>query len=573
MLTLRLTRRAIGFLLLVKFTAIYEISFAQEIPQTGYPQGYFKDPLDLPIHLAGNFGELRPGHFHMGLDMKTNGRIGYPVYAAADGYISHVKIESTGFGNAIYISHPNGYTTVYVHLNNFGPELARYVKEQQYKLQQWEVLLDIPPDLFAVKQGQFIANSGNTGGSYAPHLHFEIRDTKTDQNRNPFLFGLPIEDKEPPSLYRIGVYDGDRSTYLQVPRILPLIKTSEGYTVLGGKINVPFDKVRLAIGAEDHQSGSANALGIYAASVTMDGAPVCGFTLDKFGYDLTRYVDAHVDYSLKTGGGPYVQYLCPLPGNRLPIYNCAIDDGLIDLSDDSLHSIAITVKDAAGNISEARFTLRRAGLPPVYENGDLFVPNQVNVFENDEFLLYLPEHALYDAVRPVFGKRVLPSGASPEYSLISPLIPSLDSFTVSIKPDFVVAESDANRYVIVEKGAGKQHVASAQWNKGWAVARLRDFGTFQLVLDKEPPVITPLGWREGSGFTGKPEIRVGLKDNLGSIKSFRAELDGKWLMFSHSGDIYTYRFDEHFPPGAHTLVLSVEDEAGNRTEKTYRVSR
>jgi murein DD-endopeptidase MepM/ murein hydrolase activator NlpD len=573
MLTRRLTRRVIGFLLFVKITAIYGISFAQEIPQSGYPHGYFRDPLDLPIHLAGNFGELRPGHFHMGLDMKTNGRIGYPVYAAADGYISHVKIESAGFGNAIYISHPNGYTTVYVHLNNFGPELARYVKEQQYKLQRWEVLLDIPPGLFPVKQGQFIANSGNTGGSYAPHLHFEIRDTKTDQNRNPFLFGLPIEDHEPPSLYRVAVYDGDRSTYLQVPKVVSLIKTSEGYTVLGGKVTIPFDKVRLAIGAEDHQTGSANALGIDGASLAFDGAPVCGFALDKFGYDLTRYVDAHVDYSLKTGGGPYVQYLSPLPGNRLPIYNCTSEDGMINLTDDSVHNVAIQVKDAAGNVSEARFMLQKAGLPPVYGGGDLFVPNQVNVFENDEFLLYLPEDCLYDAVRPFFTKKDLPGAGSPEYSLISALIPSLDSFTVSIKPGFDIVPEDADHYVIVEKGAGKQHVASAEWNKGWAVVKLRDFGDFQLVLDKEPPVIIPLGWRDGSRFTGKPELRVALKDNLEAIRGFRAELDGKWLMFSHSGNIYTYRFDEHFPPGRHTLVLSVEDEAGNRTEKSFSVSR
>ena len=212
----------------------YDISFAQEIPQTGYPKSYFRDPLDLPIHLAGNYGELRPGHFHMGLDMKTNGRENYPVYAAADGYVSHIKIEPSGFGNAIYINHPNGYTTVYVHLNTFFPALQQYVKQRQYILEKWEVLLDVPENMFPLKKGDLIAYSGNTGGSMAPHLHFEIRDTKTDENRNPILFGLPVIDDIPPTLQRVALYDGNESTYLQIPHIYPLAKAAEGYTVPGG---------------------------------------------------------------------------------------------------------------------------------------------------------------------------------------------------------------------------------------------------------------------------------------------------------------------------------------------------
>src|SRR6476660_4530559 len=150
-----------------------------------YPQGYFRSPLNIPMQLVANFGELRANHWHMGLDIRTQQKQNLPVYAAAEGYISRVKIEPGGFGRAIYINHPNGYTTLYAHLNNFFPALERYVKEKQYSTESWSIYLEIPPDLFPVKKGTFIAYSGTTGGSQAPHLHFEIRKTDVDVNLNP----------------------------------------------------------------------------------------------------------------------------------------------------------------------------------------------------------------------------------------------------------------------------------------------------------------------------------------------------------------------------------------------------
>ena len=557
--------------------AIYDTSCAQEIPQSGYPLDYFRVPVDLPVHLAGNFGELRPDHFHMGLDIKTNGRIGYPVYAAADGYIAHVKVEPFGFGNAIYINHPNGYTTVYVHLDHFIPALQRYVKERQYSLERWEVYLDIPPDLFPVKKGEIIAASGNTGGSLAPHLHFEIRDTRSDENRNPLLFGLPITDNMPPVLYSVGVYDGNESVYLQVPRVLPLVHRGDTYSIPGGLLTTRSGKLRLAIGAVDYQTGSSSKLGIYSAYLYMDGSPIGGFVLDKFGYDLTRYVNAHMDYSLKMGKGLGLEFLSPLPGDLLPVYAHTGEDGMLDLKDDQPHEIRIDVKDAFDNSSRLVFTIRKSGPPPFYDQGGLFLPGQVNVFENDKLLLYLPEHCLYDEVRPVFEKKEAPDApgtlpGSPFYSVLSGFIPAQDSFTVSIRPDSGVA-IDTGNFVIQVSGPGESHVGKVVWSRGWATARLRNFGTFRLLRDLRPPDLTPLGWRDGASLRDRREIAMRVTDNLGSTKDFRAELDGKWLMFRQVGQVYTYDFDDHFPSGEHVLTLSVADEAGNVTRKTYHLTR
>ena len=189
-----------------------------------YPQDYFRNPLDIPISLAANFGELRPNHYHMGLDIRTQHRENLSVYAAAEGYVARVEIEPFGFGQAIYIRHPNGYTTVYGHLNRFFPALEAYVHEQQYRQQSWQVDLAIPRGLFPVKKGEFIAYSGSTGGSEGPHLHFEIRLTAGDINLNPLLFGLPVPDRTPTAILRLAWYDRNQGIYEQSPLILPARK-------------------------------------------------------------------------------------------------------------------------------------------------------------------------------------------------------------------------------------------------------------------------------------------------------------------------------------------------------------
>jgi murein DD-endopeptidase MepM/ murein hydrolase activator NlpD len=175
--------------------------------QNNYPTNYFRNPLSIPIYLAGNFGECRPNHFHSGIDIKTLGKENLPVHAAASGYVSRIKLDAVGFGHAIYITHPNGFTTLYAHLNNFEPHLQAFVKAQQYVQKKWNIDVTLKPDQFPVSQGEFIAYSGNTGSSTAPHLHFEIRNTLSEHPLNPMLFGLPIADTVAPVPLTLYVYD------------------------------------------------------------------------------------------------------------------------------------------------------------------------------------------------------------------------------------------------------------------------------------------------------------------------------------------------------------------------------
>src|SRR5579871_797001 len=333
------------------FLFVATLSFAQLFPSKNYPQGYFRDPLNIPISLAGNFGELRPNHYHMGLDIRTEKRENLPVFAAADGYIAKVKIEPEGFGQAIYINHPNGYTTLYAHLNEFFPALAAYIKKQQYKSESWKIFLNIPPGMFPVKKGDLIALSGSTGGSQAPHVHFEIRNTATDINYNPMLFGLPIPDNTEPTLLRLAIYDKSKSIYEQSPKIFPVHKINGEYSIPGGLINSNFSQIGFAISAFDTQSGSANPNGIFQAALYNNEKAVIGFEMNNIGYDNTRNINAHIDYKTKTNSNIYLQQLFRLPGYANSIYYPANASGIIDISDGTTHTIKIEVKDPYGNTS------------------------------------------------------------------------------------------------------------------------------------------------------------------------------------------------------------------------------
>src|SRR6185437_864131 len=261
-----------------------------------YPRNYFRDPLAIPMNLAANFGELRAEHYHMGLDIRTQHRENLPVFAAADGYVARVSVAPFGFGQAIYIDHPNGYTTVYGHLNHFFPALAAYVHKEQYRHRSWQVYLELPPSLFPVHKGELIAYSGNTGGSQGPHLHFEIRRTAGDVNLNPLLFGLPVPDKTTPTIERLAWYDRSKSVYEQSPHLLAVqrnnIHEDGRFAISASLLSVPVTHVSFAIGAFDTQSGSTNPNGIYEAELFMDERPVIGFQMDRISYDNTRNINA-----------------------------------------------------------------------------------------------------------------------------------------------------------------------------------------------------------------------------------------------------------------------------------------
>jgi murein DD-endopeptidase MepM/ murein hydrolase activator NlpD len=371
-----------------------------------YPRNYFRSPLDIPLQLVANFGEIRANHWHMGLDIRTQQRVNLPVHAAADGYIARVSVEPGGFGQAIYINHPNGYTTVYGHLNAFFPALARYVKDHQYAAQSWSIGLTIPPELFPVKKGELIALSGSTGASEGPHVHFEIRDTRSDKCLNPLLFGFPLADDVPPTLLRLALYDRSTSCFVQAPGMFALKKAGATYALAGTPVLTTSSRtVSFAIGAFDRFSHSTNPNGIYRARVLVDGKPMSGFTLDRIDYLDTRYINAQIDYRYKYSGGTYVQHISPLPGEHSGVYDTNGGDGLIHLPDDAIHFITIEVADANQNTSRLELSLQYKPGPETTgtAGGEVFQPNSINVFDRDNFEVMTTDRTMYDTIPVSFS--------------------------------------------------------------------------------------------------------------------------------------------------------------------------
>lgn len=561
---------------------VNSISFAQGLPTKNYPKGYFSWPVEAKKALVANFGELRPNHYHMGLDCRTEQVENRRVLAAADGYIAKVKIEPVGFGRCIYINHPNGLTTLYAHLNDFNPALEKYITEQQYQLQSWKVFLDLPPGLFPVKKGQFIAYSGNTGGSQGPHVHFEIRDTKTDKVLNPLLFGFPIADNIPPDVLRLAVYDRCISIYEQTPRFYPLKKVNGIYTTMG-LIIANTEKVSFAITAYDRYTGSTNKNGIYEALLFDNEQAVSGFQLDSISYDETRYLNAHIDYKLRGSGGSYVQHLSRLPGYPQGVYTDISGDGVINISDGKVHPIKIEVKDPQGNMASLKFNVQAGNYN---QNGSQegvlavnppreFHPGFVNVFENGKISFYLPENALYDSIRFKYNE-VIPAQGYPIFQLHNGNVPVHSIFPVKIKnPNTVHPDKMVMHRFWADKKEYLKAVPVTMGNEtDWYQASFRAFGNFQLIEDIIPPSITPIGIREGMNAAKLNRIAFVIKDNTKELQNFTAFLNGKWLRFTNDkGSAFIYKFDEHCPPGVHELKISVEDCVGNKAERTYHFTR
>jgi hypothetical protein len=541
-----------------------------------YPRNYFRWPLNLKPEIVANLGELRPNHWHMGLDIRTAQKENQPVYAAATGYISKIRIERSGFGRCIWITHPNGFTTVYAHLNDYFPALEKYVTEQQYTQETWGMELELSPDKFPVSKGQLIAYSGNTGGSQGPHLHFEIRSTATDKCLNPLLFGMPLQDNVKPMLLKLALYDRGTSTYEGITRFFTLKNTDGGYVINKMPVlKTGATKVSFGLQAFDRMSGSMNQDGIYSAKLFFDGQPVTEFVLDSIGYAQTGYFNAHIDYKYNYNGGVFFQHLSKLPGERSGVYHTENGDGVISLTDDESHTVRVEVRDSYGNMSSLNFQIQHedgfAKQERIKSSAQQFIPNYVNVLERPGFEMYIPEMCLYDTVRSFYDRtNSFPGNAvSALHQVNDPSVPVHGDLTVRIKPDKPVSEDWRNKIVIQRSYRGNSNVQKAEWNGEWLSAKFSDFGMFQAFADTEAPTINELGRADTVDLSASSRIIFQPGDNFG-VRRFRAELDGQWLRFTNDkGRAYIYIFDERCPYGVHQLKVMVEDLVGNTTTKTW----
>ncbi|MDI9319006.1 MAG: M23 family metallopeptidase [Phycisphaerales bacterium] len=556
--------RWILILLLLPMTAI-----AQKIL---YPQGYFHNPVNIPILLAGNFGECRSGHFHSGIDIKTEGKENLPVFAAADGYISRVKMEQGGFGHAIYITHPNGYTTLYAHLNDFFPVLQKVVHKAQYERNNWEVNLNFSPNQFLVKKGQQIAWSGNTGGSTAPHLHFEIRNTKTEHPLNPQLFGFDIVDTIAPVVSAISLYNGQESIYEQTPALINVRKKNDKNYFVRDTIKTNNQQVRLGILVNDYMNRSENTLSFYIAEWYANDELQGRIILDDIGYDETRYLNACADYKAKYLTGDWYNSLFVLPNNKLnKIYSDLKNkDGSISLLENTINLIKIVLKDNNGNECLVSFCILQEGNATSHkECAVLWKSGSKNEITNHPNIRLLQEpDALYDNVCFDFRKQYQANAVSSRYKIHYPYVPLHKYADLSIKSEQAIPFALSNKVALLYNDGKKTSGKACTLSEGWFTALIRNFGDYWLVVDTTAPSIKPM-MKSGTKLGARKEIRFSVSDNYTSIKKFVGSINNQWICFEQHENNWFYRIDEYCSKGKNKVDIMVADENGNEQKIVY----
>jgi len=545
-----------------------------------YPQGDFINPMDIPLSLAGNFGELRSNHFHSGFDFRTNGEEGYPVKSVADGYVSRIKVSAYGYGNALYITHKNGYVSVYGHLQQYDSIISQYVKKKQYEQESFEVDLFPQKNEIAVSQGQIIAISGNTGGSEGPHLHFEIRDEKTEEIINPYFFGFEIQDTIPPSIEGVAIYPLDENALVNgsnKAKYADVKKTENNGYLLKDDLTLS-GKIGFGIITYDVENGSTNKNGTYAYQLKIDTQQVFTYACNRFAFDQTRYINAHLDYAKMKKNKERYQRCYVLPGNKIKHYTTDQRKGIFEFNDTLNHRIAITASDFKGNTSTLALTCK-SKMPlsnkSETKSKDLLLYNKSNVITKEYIMLDLPSNCLYQDVLFTYSKRAGTGKLLSEvYEVLSTEIPVHNAYTLSIKPHAKALKYKDKLLVVSIDEDGHLAAEGGAYENGFVVAKLRSFGSFAIMMDTTAPTIKLLNFNQEKSSFKQEKIKIKIGDNLSGIKSYRATIDGNWVLMMHDNKEkqLTYIFDEKLvkTDGEHIFVITIVDKKGNSKKLTTK---
>ena len=546
----------------------------------GYPKNYFHWPVDTPVIVLGVFGEIRDNHFHSGIDLSTYQMEGAPVKAAAEGYVSRIKISADGYGKALYITHPNGYVTVYGHLQKFTAALNEYVRKIQYERQKFEIDDNLKPNQFKIKQDEVIAYSGQTGGASGPHLHFEIRDEKSEEPINPLLFGLPLNDTQAPELKAVRIYPTPGSGIVNKTDTAMTyeIQTWDNVNMINSpNVILTYGYIGFGISAVDHQDGSTALLGIYSVDMTVDGQNAYHWQYDRFNFNDTKEVNAHIDYLTYVRDRLTVERAFRLPGNHLNIYEDSVKLGTQYFGEDASHDIKFIVKDFNGNQSFIEFpvvcyaSLYNNPMQPKDPDGMLVTNSKGVAIHKSKLDVAIPAGAVYDD----FWYTDFESN-SPEYLAntyrIGSWYEALDvPITVGIKPEAVIPDSLKPKAIIAEvQQYGKLKGRGGKWNGKFLSADVPTFGDYTIVLDTTPPtVVKDYVPADMNSYRGAV-IQYKITDNLSSIKSYTGMVDGKWILFEYDKKNDMLSADISFLPtnNEHKVVLTVIDERGNTTNYT-----
>lgn len=540
-----------------------------------YPTNYFRSPLDIPIKLSGTFGELRTNHFHSGLDIRTNSVEGLPVYAAAAGHVSRIKVSAYGYGNAVYIDHPNGFTTVYAHLREFDEPIASLVERKHYEKKTFEMDLVLFPNELPVSLGQRIAFSGNSGGSGGPHLHFEVRDTKTEAVINPRHFGFTVRDEIAPVIDFIEVVPYNKSAQIngsRMSRKIPLKHTNlNGYTTQ--TILEVLGPVYIQLKTWDKHNGNEFRNGVYQIVLSTDNDTLYHFKADRFEFNETRFANAVMDYEARMLRKEQIYRCFKSSGNVLSMLPRHLPSGLIEIPAGEIRTYKLLVTDFDGNTCSSSIQLRGSSRTMAILDESSMTPASIKVlpkqplqWSNDEVQLQMPANNLYDTLHFIYRRTVKPYAMfSAVHSLHDARTPVHGFYDLAIKQNGMDDSLKAKTLLVNININRGRTAATGKWDGHWFRAKVRGLGDFYLAVDTLPPSIKNINVRLGESYSKGQRIRFVLADNLAGLQSYDLYLGEVWQKSEYDGKTATlsYTFTENSPKGNLPLRLVVKDAVGN----------
>ncbi len=537
------------------------------LAQKDIPKNYFVNPLDGSMVVAGTFGELRSNHFHSGLDLKTQQRQGLPVYASASGTVSRIKISHYGYGKALYVLHPNGYTTVYAHLQKFSPEIEAYVKAAQYKKEKFEIELFPKSGVLSINQGEILAYSGNTGSSGGPHLHFEIRDSNA-RPMNPFLFGLAAKDTRIPTINELYAYPLDEESVINKsgnPISLRLTKKPDG-SFQSESIKAK-GAIGFSIGTIDQQDLANNKNGIYIIETSLNGETNFELKMDKFSFAETRYLNRMIDYKLHKEKRKRVQKLFIEKNNPLSIYTTHKDNGVIHIEDSLSYQYKIDVKDYAGNTVKINIPITGSSdsiqIPRVITKTDDYIySDQGYNYNEGRYEVYIPKNALYEDTYLDINVQ------DDKLNLHNNTIPVHKNIIISYDLSNYKKNDRDKLYLGRLNWKDQAYYNSSRIVGDKLQISTRILGTYALAKDATPPVITPINITPKKWMSKYRYITLEIEDEDSGIKGYRATVNGKFILLEY--DPKTKKLTHDFNDGIITdtenlFKLIVTDNVGNNT--------
>ena len=534
----------------------------------------FRSPIGIPILLSGNFGELRSNHFHSGLDIKTNGTINYRIYAIEDGFISRINISHWGYGKAIYVDHPNGYTSVYAHLNHFPAKIEKLIRSFQYE--SFSESINYYPDsgLIQVKKGEVIAYSGNSGGSSGPHLHFEIRDTKSEHPLNPQLFGFEIKDDRPPVINRLKIYSLGNTIINEScqDKEFSLVKKNAKYTLRNDSIIKIKGKFGVGLSTVDYYNKTYNKCGIYSIQVWLDDQLYFDQKINELNFETTRQINVYKDFEAYKNKRESIHKAYIHPANELLFYDYNLGDGTFEFNDDNLHKISIKVSDIKNNHCFLDFYVKQSIDDKCKEDQPSISFDSIVkplVSKDSNCVVYLDATSLYDhqEINVNFDeKNILHLGSED--------IAVQESFAIALKIK-KPSEIYSNQLLLAhidEKGKIKNRKGDVE--NGWVKANINHFGDFKLMVDSTPPLIKAIYQPQKVKLNEVLKFKV--SDDLSGVESYEVKFNGEWILSN-----YNYKTAQLSIPLNHytsletkdySCVITVEDERNNSSKYSFDIS-